>query len=87
MIHTSNETAIDKILFNIDNSIDDLEKNIDSIIIPQKINVTKYDKKEFPILTVTESDFQNLKLFDFQEKEENYFIFIICKIIFLIFNL
>jgi hypothetical protein len=78
MIHSSNETAIDLILFNINNSINEYDIYIDSIIIPDVIDIRKYDQNEFPILSVSNIDFLKLRKFDILEQEENYFILILC---------
>jgi hypothetical protein len=78
MIHSSNETAIDLILYNMKNSIDDYNEYIESIIIPDILNIKKYDGNEFPIISVSSFDFLKLRKFDILGQEENYFIFIIC---------
>ena len=84
MIHTSNETAIDQILLNIEDSVDNFQENIDSIVIPDKINITKYNENYTPILSVSQGDFQAMKKFNFQAQEQNYYVFIICITLFLL---
>lgn len=79
MIATANETALNNTLSNIENSVDDFDKNIESIIIPDNINITKYDQENVPILGLGNEDFLKLREYDFQKHEENYYFFIICK--------
>ena len=81
MIHTNNETAIDLILSNIEDSIDDFQKNINSILIPDNLNLTKYNDYYTPILSVSPEDFKALKKFNFLAQEQNYYAFIICNIL------
>ena len=81
MIHTNNETAIYLILSNIEDSVDDFQKNIEGILIPDTLNVTKYNDYYTPILSVSPGDFNALEKFNFRAKEQNYYAFIICIIL------
>lgn len=79
MIQTNNITAIKLVLDNIDNYIDDFQNNIENILIPENINITKYNDYYTPVLSLSENDFEEMKKFNFREQSENYFVFVICK--------